>query len=124
LLYIGKLDKNKLGEYKNKLVTEDVVITDERINHIKTQHPNIFEKYIQSLSDFIEKPNYILRDKKNVDTLLILKRIDSFNENIQIVIKLQIKNEENKANTILTFWKIRDRNYNSTIKNNEIIYKI
>ena len=37
--YIGKLDKEKLGEYANKITTEDVIITAERIKHIKERHP-------------------------------------------------------------------------------------
>lgn len=40
--YIGKIDKNKLGEYKDKIVTEDVILTDERIKHIKEHHPRRF----------------------------------------------------------------------------------
>ena len=28
LQYITKLDKKKLGEYENKLITEDVILTD------------------------------------------------------------------------------------------------
>ena len=29
LEYIGKLDKDKLGKYKDKIITTDVVLTDE-----------------------------------------------------------------------------------------------
>ena len=37
--YIGKLNKEKLGEYKNKIITDEVVLTEERIKHIKERHP-------------------------------------------------------------------------------------
>ncbi len=37
--YIGKIDKDKIGEYANKIITDDVVLTDERIKHIKERHP-------------------------------------------------------------------------------------
>lgn len=36
--YIGKLDKEKLGKYKEKLVTDEVVLTEERIKHIRERH--------------------------------------------------------------------------------------
>lgn len=36
---IGKLERNKLGEFKDKLLTEDVVLTKERIEHIRKRHP-------------------------------------------------------------------------------------
>ena len=37
--YIGKLDKEKLGHYKEKLITDESVLTEERIKHIKERHP-------------------------------------------------------------------------------------
>ena len=37
--YITKLDRKKLGEYENKLITEDVILTDERLyEHILLFH--------------------------------------------------------------------------------------
>ena len=29
----------KLGEYKNKIITDEVILTEERIKHIKERHP-------------------------------------------------------------------------------------
>lgn len=37
--YIGKLDKNKIGEYGKKIVSDEVILTDERVKHIKERHP-------------------------------------------------------------------------------------
>ncbi len=37
--YIGKIDRNKIGEYGKKITSDDVIITDERIEHIKKRHP-------------------------------------------------------------------------------------
>lgn len=122
--YIGKIDKNKIGKYKDKVTTYDVIITNERIKHIQTRHPGDYEKYISYISDIIENPDYILEDKDNIDTMLFLKTMKYENKKIQVVIKLQTNNEKDSmSNSILTFWQIRDRNYKSTIKNNKIIYK-
>ena len=45
--YIGKIDKNKIGKYGNKLVVDLVVLTDERNIHIYNNHPNDYEKIIR-----------------------------------------------------------------------------
>ena len=120
--YIGQLDKNKLGKYKDKIKTLDVIITNERIEHINKRHPGDYEKYIIYLSNCIKNPDYILEDKDNKDTIIILKRIE--NKRIHIVIKLQTNNRYiNKYNSIITYWQIRERSYKSTIKNNKIIYE-
>ncbi len=69
-------------------------------------------------------PDYIVEDKDNIDTILVLKTIKEQEKNIQVVVKLQTnKDEKDKCNSILTFWHIRDRNYKKTIQNNKIIYK-
>lgn len=38
-MYIGKIDINKLGKYREKVITEEVILTEERIRHIKERHP-------------------------------------------------------------------------------------
>ena len=121
--YIGRLDKEKLGKYKNIIVTDEVIMTNERIEHVRKKHPGDYEKYIDYIPNVIKNPHYILEDKDNIDTILILKTINEKEKNIQVVIKIHINKEENKYNSIITFWHIRDRNYNATIKNNKIIYK-
>lgn len=98
--YIGKLDKEKLGEYKDKIITQEVIITNERICHIQKRHPGDYEKYMDYLPNIIEYPDYILKDKNNENTILVLKRILKNNENIQIVLKLQT-NKNEKINLIL-----------------------
>jgi len=123
LKYIGRLDKEKLGKYKNIIVTDEVIMTNERIEHVRKKHPGDYEKYIDYIPNVIKNPHYILEDKDNIDTILILKTINEKEKNIQVVIKIHINKEENKYNSIITFWHIRDRNYNATIKNNKIIYK-
>lgn len=122
--HIGKIDKNKLKRYKQKIITEDVVLTDERIKHIKEHHPGDYEKYGRYISEIINSPDYIINDNKNIDTLLYMKTIKENNKNIQIVIRLNTNEKEiNKQNSILTLWKIKTRTYNQIIRNKEIIWK-
>ena len=35
---IGKIDKNKIGNYRYKIITEEVILTNERYNHILEKH--------------------------------------------------------------------------------------
>ncbi len=122
--YIGKLDGEKLGKYKNKIVTQNVIITNERIEHIKKRHLNDYEKYINHISDIIKNPDYILIDKDKIDTLMFLKRILDNTKNIIVIVKLNTEIEKiEMSNSILTFWQIRNVNYEKMIKNNIIVYK-
>jgi len=124
LQYIGKIDKEKLGKLKEKIISEDVILTDERIIHIKEHHPGDFENYSIYINEIITSPDYIINDNRNIDTILYIKKIKSNNKNIQIIVKLNTNlKEKNKQNSILTIWKIKDKNYNKLIKNKEILWR-
>lgn len=47
MFYIGKIDKSKIGVYANKIVSDGVVLTDERKAHIYNNHPKDYEKIIR-----------------------------------------------------------------------------
>lgn len=122
--YIGKINKEILGEYRKKIITDRVIITNERIEHTKKRHLDDYERYIKYIPDILYNPDYILEDRENKDTILMLKNIEKQEKKIQVVVKLQTNlKEKEKSNSILTFWHIRDRSYRSTIKNNKMIYK-
>ena len=122
--YIGKLDRNKIGDYGIRIVTDDVILTDERIKHIKTHHPGDFEKYGQYTTTIIENPDYVLEDSKNKDTILCMKTIEEPAKNVQIVIKLNTnKKAKDKQNSILTLWKIKNSTYNQFIRNKKNLWK-
>ena len=43
--YITKLDKKKLGEYEKRVITEDVILTDERLyEHILLFHEDEYKQ--------------------------------------------------------------------------------
>ncbi len=124
LQYIGKLDKEKLGKYRDKVVTDEVVLTDERIEHIKEHHPGDFENYGKYVSDIIEDPEYVVNDSKNIDTVLFMKTIKDNERNIQVVVKLNTNETlKDKQNSILTLWKIKDKAYRQILRNKEILWK-
>ena len=122
--YIGKIDREKLGKYKEKLITTEVILTEERIKHIKEHHPVDYEKYRMYIKEIIVDPEYILEDNKNTDTVLYMKNIKSNNKNVQTVIKLNTNQKQiNKKNSILTLWKIKDSTYKQLLRNRKVIWK-
>ena len=122
--YIGKLDIKKLGKYKNKIITEEVVLTEERVKHIQQHHPGDYENYGIYIPEIIKNPDYIVDDSKNLDTVLYMKTIRQNGKNVQIVVRLNTnEREKNKHNSILTLWKIKERTYRQILRNKEIIWK-
>ena len=98
---------------------------EEHCEKHKDEYSSItsYNQAIKSIPLIINEPDYILDDKDSINTLLILKSIEEENIKIQVVIKLNVDtNEQNRYNSVITFYRVRERNYNSIIKNNQIIY--
>lgn len=117
---IGKINIELLKKFYG-VKTDKLIITKERIEHINKRHNNDYELYGKYILDIINNPHYILEDIENTDTVLYLKSIKELN--LQIVIKLQTGNDDNKANTVITFWHMRKRSYNQILKKNKIIFE-
>lgn len=119
---IGKIDKNKFKEITERIITEDVILTAERLEHILKNHQKDFELYFNKVGDIISNPDYILKDSKNKDTAMVIKHIE--NTNINIIIRLAVENDKiHCKNSIMTFYRIRDKNLKKLMEKNKSVYK-
>lgn len=74
--YITKLDKNKLGEYGKRLITDEVILTDERLNeHILLYHKEEYKQLKPYIKNIIDNPDYIIEDNRHEDTMIYLKQL-------------------------------------------------
>lgn len=124
--YITKLDKTKLGEYEKRVITEDVILTDERLyEHILLFHEDEYKQLRPYIKNIIENPDYIVEDNRHEDTMIYLKQIEDIGKNGRIVIKLALgQDEEHNKNSIITMMKLNKRTWNQTIRNRgKIIWK-
>lgn len=124
--YITKLDRKKLGEYENKLITEDVILTDERLyEHILLFHEEEYRQLKPYIKKIIDNPDYIIQDNRHEDTMIYLKKIDEIEKNGRVVIKLALgQDDEHNKNSIITMMKLNKRTWKQTIKNRgNIIWK-
>ena len=118
--YIGKIERSVIENEFGQLHTSDVVLTDERKQHIQQRHPEdymFFEKYA---ADAVNSPDYILKDSKNKNTILMIKHIAETNINFVIRLAVAAENPEFK-NSVMTFYRIRDKNVKKLIKKNKCI---
>lgn len=122
--YIGKLDKNILGKYSERIVTEDVILTYERREHILSRHKEMCDEIFSNINEVLCNPDYVLEDNKNIATLLLIKSMKVNNDSLIVVLKLNTSCDSlDKCNSILTIWKIRKRNLEKKLQKNKIIYK-
>ena len=125
--YIGKIDRKLFEKTSNKIITDDVVLTEKQKEHIKERHKEVLEKYEKYFKNIIENPDYILKDNSRENTALILKTIFIKNNrtgSVNLVLRLAIENDdEHNKNSIITCIPIGKNRLKSYINNGKIVYK-
>ena len=118
---VGKIDIEIYNCITKDITTDEVIITDERIQHIKEHHPNNYEQYYSYMRSIIENPEYIIEANKP-NTALILKSFSNGNETFKTVLRLITSSDNSKfKNSIIM--KINEKEWNRLLKNKKILYK-
>ena len=119
---ICDLDIEKYRCITANIAANEVIITDERIEHIRNHHPGHFELIEPFLEEAIASPDYILEDAPN--TGLILKAIEKNGLRIQMVLRVHTAADSpGFKNSILSAWKISEARWNNYLRNKKILYK-
>ena len=122
IISLGKIDLQRFAGKFGKILTDEVIITNERIEHIKTHHLEDFDFFKLYGKDCIQYPDLILTDEKNYGTVFMIKKLSD--TNLIMVLRLVLENEDCRLkNSVMTFWRKRDRNLKKLIRKNEILYK-
>lgn len=123
---IGKLNTTLFKKIDQKLITDEVIFTFERINHVETKRVQLFEEVKNILPDLLYNPDYIYKDWNNRDnTLVLIKSIDK-NLNLNVVLKIAIINDEKHTkNSIITMIKVGEKTLNKIMRNKKenLLYK-
>ncbi len=121
---VGKIDIEKYKCVTDDITTDEVIITDEQIQHINENHSGSYEEIKPYLAVALAEPDYILEDKGHCNTGLILKEIKKDDKRFQIVLRLHTSaDEENRKNSVISAWKISSSRWNNYLRNKKILYK-
>lgn len=127
-IYIGNINTDTIGMYKEKVITDEVILTKERlINHILRYHKNEYYELKEYIREIIEEPDIIIEDNSHPNTLIFLKHIISINKKARIVVKLATNKNEKiyNKNSIITIMRQRDKSWEQTLKNRgKIIFQL
>lgn len=117
------LDVEKYRCVSPDIQTSEVIITEERIKHIQERHPDDFERYSGYLKEIVEHPDYIIEDSRP-NTAMVLKRIEEQGEHFRLALRLTTPGDNPEyKNSIITFLKIREKEWKRLLRNKNILYK-
>ena len=94
----------------SELNGNDVILREERLEHIRERHPEVTDLIKEKYKEIIDSPDYILKDKQYPDSIWVIKREEDLNLNI--IIKLSLKNNmeyKKMKNSIITTYGISDK---------------
>lgn len=121
--YIGKIDREIYKCVTKDIRTDEVIITETQIQHIKERHPEDYEKYGKYFADIVSKPDYIIEANRE-NTALILKKIQIEDKAFKTVLRIATSTDDPKyKNSIITFMKIDDKEWKRIVKNKKTLYK-
>ena len=120
---VGKIDIPTYSVISPNIRTDEVIITNERIEHIRERHPNDFERYAQYMSEIVENPDYILEANKP-NTAFVLKEFIDNEERFQLILRLSVEGDiQGYKNSVITFLKVEEKRYRRYLRTKKILYK-
>lgn len=120
---VGKINRNIYKCITEDIITDEVIITDNQIQHIKDRHPNDYERFSSYFAEIVANPDYIIEANKP-STALVLKEIKMAQEVFKTVVRLATSQDNPKyKNSIITFMKIDEKEWKRLLRNKKILYK-
>lgn len=119
---LGEINTSILEKEFGRIQTKEIVVTNERISHIKERHPEDYELFEKYGSQSVKDPDLIIRDVKHEGTVFMVKHLPD--TNLNVVVRVVLETDDGKLkNSVMTFYRIRSKNLEKLIVKNGMLYK-
>lgn len=118
---IGSLDMSIYKCISKDYTTDEVVITEKQLIHIKERHPEAYKNAIDYIKCILEQPDYIIKDRKP-NTGLVIKQVFC-EKHMLLVLRICTSCKEGYKNSIITGWEISEARLKNYLKNKQILYR-
>ena len=119
---LGTLNIESISSEFGSIQTNEIIITDERLNHILKQHPQDFELFQTNIKDIIHSPDFIIKDMKHSGTVFLIKKL--MDTNLNVIVRIALATDiKGLKNSVMTCYRVRNSNLKKLVKNNRLLYK-
>ena len=109
---ICKIDRTIYSVVNPHIVTDEVIITDTQIAHVKERHPQDYERYAAYIPHMLMQPDYIL-EANHPHTAFVLKTFEVDDVRFQLILRLVTSvDPQGYSNSVITFLKISEKKWN------------
>ena len=122
---VGKIDLEMYAEVATgSIMTDEVIITDNRIEHIIERRGERFYNTVKEyFSEIVSDPDYIFKDDRK-NTAIASKSYVYNEKTINIVLRLAVEGDDpSYKNSIITAIGENERRFAQRLRNNNPVYK-
>lgn len=121
---VGKIEREIYKCITEEIRTDEVIITDERIEHICERRGNEFyNRYKGSFEEILQNPDYIFKEKRE-HTALVCKKIVQDEKYVNLVLRIAIETDNPEyKNSIITAIGEGEKRFAQRLRNSTILYK-
>lgn len=116
-----RLNDKTLNVIKRKygnVIGNTVALRRERLDHIIKGHSDIGGNLVNTITNTVKNSDYILNDYKNELTSLFVKTSE-----VGIVVVVKFSISKDRYNSIMTAYRVSEKNLKRILKKYEVIYK-
>ena len=121
---LGTLRTDYLERAFGKIITDEIILTDEREEHIRLRHPEDYDYFLKEGVLTVMEPDIVIRDSSHTGTVFMIRKIENSNLNVVVRVALSCDNP-NYKNSVMTAYRLREKNLAKLIKKSQenILYK-
>ena len=118
---VGRIDLDIYRVVTPEITTDELIITEERINHIMAGHPGDYEILAPHLQRMTAEPDFIVVSSRP-NTAIVLKDVDGVLG--KLVLRLHVPGDPAEyKNSILTGMVIDEQTWKRLTKLKKVLYK-
>lgn len=121
---VGHIDINKYRCISENISTDEVILTNERMQHIIDRRgKEFFDEYRPYFPMILSEPDYIFTDDKP-NTVLVCKSFEKKGEAVNLVVRLAVVEDASSfKNSIITAIKENRKRFAQRLRNHVPLYK-
>lgn len=122
---IARLDISKYQCISGEIRADNVILTDNQMEHIiKRRGIEFWEKYQARFKEIVEDPDYIFADKQHEHTAIACKSFIEDGKTVQLVVRLALAGDDPKLqNSVITAILESNKRFAQRLRNNQPLYK-
>ena len=119
---VGTINLDIFKFVSDDITTDEVIFNDDRIDHVKADHPGDYEQFSEYIAAILNSPDYIIKANRP-NSAVLLSKIMPCGTKLKLVLRLNTRSDPPEyKNSIITFMKIRDKEWRRITKSKNVLY--